>query len=468
MTSPLLGLYHRLPYPGRTLAASLRGAYLKRWRYGSETKELVAAALERESWTPQQWEKWQESRLTELLERAVERVPYYRYLWAARPASELSSWSNPASWPILAKEALRRHPEEFVADDCRPNRMFQEQTSGTTGMPLRLWWGRNTVRCWYALQEARTLRWNGLSQKEPWAILGGQLIAPAAQQRPPFWVWNAPMRQLYLSSYHLAPAHTASYLEAMQRHGVSHLLGYPSAMHALALAALEQGLDVPELRVAITNAEPLFSHQQDVISEAFRCPVRETYGQAELVAAASECDAGSLHLWPEVGFVEVLDDEGRPVPLGESGRLVCTGLLNTDMPLIRYDTGDRGRLAEEGTTCTCGRRLPILEEIEGRQDDILVTPDGRKIGRLDPVFKADLPVREAQIVQESPVRVLVKVVPTREYTPAHAEEIASRLRDRVGPDMEIEIATVDHIERGPAGKFRAVVSLVEKEIPIGG
>src|SRR6185295_18022612 len=94
------------------------------------------------------------------------------------------------------------------------------------------------------------------------------------------------------------------------------------------------------LTVAITNAEPLFDYQRSVIAKAFRCPVRETYGMAEIVATASECGEGALHLWPEVGCVEVFDGD-HPAGNGSSGDLICTGLFNADMPLIRYRVGDR-------------------------------------------------------------------------------------------------------------------------------
>ena len=98
------------------------------------------------------------------------------------------------------------------------------------------------------------------------------------------------------------------------------------------------------MAVAITTAEPVYDYQRDTIAQAFNCPVRETYGMAEIVVTASECAATRLHLWPEVGWVEVMENN-ESLPDGASGDLVCTGLLNVDMPLIRYRTGDRGALA---------------------------------------------------------------------------------------------------------------------------
>ncbi len=456
----LLDFYHRLPYRGRCLAASLRGLYLRHWRYSRDTPRLVESALERDRWDAGAWRDFHRQVLSGLLHRAVTRVPYYRRLWHGRPETE---WQDLGNWPILHKQAVRRDPRAFLADDCDPRGMFAEHTSGSTGTPLTVWWSRATAVAWYALVEARVHHWHGLSRHDRWAILGGQLVAPVEQRRPPFWVWNASLHQLYLSSYHLEAANAGAYLEAMASHRVRYLFGYASAMADLAALAGEQAISGPPLEVAISNAEPLFAHQRRLIENAFGCPARDTYGTAELVAGASECPHGRLHLWPDAGLLEVVaDDEDRPLEAGHAGRLIATGLLNRDMPLIRYEIGDRGTLAAgdgaAGGGCPCGRRLPILEALEGRLDDVVVTPDGRRVGRLDPVFKADLPIREAQIVQTDPERIVLKVVPAPGWSPEIAAETVDRLKQRVGPAMEIRVEEVERLPRGAAGKLRAVVS----------
>lgn len=454
---PLLTLYHHLPPPARNLAATMRGYYLRSWRYGPETERLVEEALEREQWSPEQWRRWQEERLAYVLHRAVTQVPYYRQQWSERRRKgDTASCEYLDNWPILDKEPLRAHPQAFVADDCDIRHMFHEHTSGTTGKPLNLWWSRETVRAWYALFEARWRRWYGVSRHDRWAILGGQLVVPVTQTEPPYWVWNAALHQLYLSSYHLSPITLRSYLQALKKHLIVYLLGYTSALYELACGALDLDQDDLSFRVVIANAESVYPYQREAIEKAFRCPLRETYGMAEIVAAAGECEAGTLHLWPEVGWVEILDND-LPVTSGASGDIVATGLFNPDMPLIRYRIGDRAALGADVDDCWCGRKLPILAGLEGRSDDVLYTRDGRRIGRLDPVFKAHLPIREAQIVQEALDRVRVRYVPADGFGPADARSIVERLQQRLG-DVEVVLEALDAIPRGPNGKFRAVVS----------
>jgi len=456
----LLRVYHRLPSPLRSVAASFRGVFLRWWRYGSKSDRLVEEAVEGEQWSPHRWKAWQGERLAYVLHRSATKVPYYREQWAARRRrGDRASWEYLENWPILEKETLRENPNVFVAEDRDVRRMFQLCTSGTTGKPLALFQSKETVRTWYALFEARCHRWYGVSRHDRWAVLGGQLVTPVSQRRPPFWVWNAALNQLYMSSYHLAPDWIPHYLEALQRYHIKYLEGYTSSLYALAQETLRLGRDGLKMSVALTNAEPVFDYQREAIAKAFKCGVRETYGMAEIAAAASECEAGQLHLWPEAGWIEVMED-GRSVANGTSGDFICTGLLNTDMPLIRYRVGDRGSIAPADTSCACGRTLPILGSVEGRVDDVLYTSDGRRIGRLDPVFKAHLPVREAQIIQETLDRVRVRYVPAPNFTPDAGRSIIERLQARMG-SLEVILEEVSDVPRTANGKFRAVVSHIK-------
>jgi phenylacetate-CoA ligase len=450
-----LRLYHQAPPPVRSLIASARGWQLRRWRYGPETDALVSAALERDTWSAARWRGYQEDRLARLLHDASRDVPFYVEQWRARRArGDRSSVERLEHWPILDKATVRRDAAAFVSTRAGGRRLFADHTSGTTGTALTLWCPQETVRAWYALFEARSRQWYGTTRHDSWAILGGQLVTPQAARQPPFWVWNAPLRQLYMSSYHLAPDLVPHYIEALLKYDVKYLYGYSSSLHALAEGARQSGVQGLRLRVAVTNAEPLFAYQRQAIEQVFGCPVRETYGMAETVAAGGECECGAMHLWPDAGVVEVMSD-GVPVPTGTTGDFVCTGLLNPIMPLVRYAVGDRGALAAE-LRCGCRRTLPVVKTIEGRADDVLYTMDGRPIGRLDPVFKAELPVHEAQIIQEAPNRIRVRYVPAPGFSPAAMASMAERLRERLGP-VEVIGEAVDTIPRTASGKFRAVI-----------
>lgn len=461
-----LKLYHRLPYPMRALAATLYGYSLHRWRYSRETDRFIERALERESWSNKEWQAWQEERLAYILHRAATKVPFYQELWAARRRNgDRVSWEVLGNWPILKKESLRLHGQAFVADDCDIHKMYIDSTSGTTGKPVRIWLSRETTQQWYALWDARTRSWNGVSRNDRWAMLGGQLVVPFSQTQPPYWVWNGALDQLYLSAYHIGPDYVPDYLEAIRKHRIKYMLGLASSMHALAHIALEKGLETPEIQVAISNGEPLYPHRREAISKAFGCPVRDTYGMVEIVAAASECQEGSMHFWPEAGFVEVLQDEGSiPVQIGQTGRFICTGLMNADMPLIRYEVGDRGSIAAIEGRCGCERSLPLMKNLDGRHDDVVMTRDGRWVGCVDAVLKADLPIQEAQIIQESLENIRIRFIPATGFGREHEISIVEGVCERLG-DVNVILDPVSSIPRSANAKSRVIISLLKNSQP---
>lgn len=462
MKEVLLGMFHILPGPLRTLAATLYGANLRRWRYGKETESLIGEAIQREAWSKERWQSWQEERLAYVLHRAATRVPYYRNEWSRRRrGGDTRSFEYLEHWPILTKQDLRANPRSFVADDCTIRSMFHESTSGSTGTPVELWWSHRTVREWYALFEARWRRWHGVSMQDWWAIIGGRLILPARRNHPPFWVVNRSMRQLYMSAYHMNPQYVKYYLDALLRYKIRYLWGYTSSLVALAEKGLASGIRSLGLAVVITNAEPLLDEQRRIMSEAFGAPVRETYGMAEIVMAAGECRAGALHLWPEAGFVEVRDGS-QPALHGSVGDLVCTGLLNADMPLIRYQVGDRGAMDVAPDTCACGRTLPRVRCIEGRDDELVYTHDGAPVGRLDGVFKGRIPVREAQIVQDSLASLRIRYVPAEGFSDDVKDLLVHRIQSRMG-SVTVAFEALAMIPRMPNGKMKTVICRIPKE-----
>jgi phenylacetate-CoA ligase len=280
-----------------------------------------------------------------------------------------------------------------------------------------------------------------------------------------------------MSAYHLAPDLIPHYIDALDHYHIKYIFGYTSSLYALAHESLRLGHRA-KMKVVVTNGEALRDYQRGVIGEAFGCEVRETYGMGEMVAAASECGEATLHQWPEVGMVELLDanhaaaSEAAAIEsaagvtaVGESiGEFICTGLLNEDMPLIRYRVGDCGSLGDEASACPCGRSLPTIAGLEGRKDDLLITRDGRRLFFLNPVFY-QVPVLEAQIVQESLEKVRVRYVPAQDFTAVSSRIITERLQARMGR-IEVVLEEVEKVPRSSNSKFRAVIcNIPATELP---
>jgi phenylacetate-CoA ligase len=453
--------YWKSPVFVQHLAVSVSSFLRHRKRYGPEYWNALREITESEGLSKSQLEALQEESLSRLLEHCYAHVPHYREVFRQRglKPEDIRGIEDLRKLPLLDKETVRSDPSRFVADNFKKGELFGENTSGSTGTPLKLWIDPMAYQRNYAFYERRCNQWAGVGIRDRRAVLGGRLIVPVGTTTPPFWRYSYFESQLFLSSFHMSPLNLEAYVEELQKFEPRVIVGYPSSVYALAVFMAEKGLQGVRPRAVLTSSETLLWDQRDVIERQLGCKVYDGYGSAELVSFISECDHGGFHISPEFGIIEFLRD-GEPVPPGTPGEMACTGLLNYAMPLIRYRIGDLGVPGEK--MCSCGRELPTVERIEGRVDDYVVTKEGRLVGRLDHVFKGVAHVVETQIVQEASNRIRLLLVPGSDYTSADGQLIVSNLKTRLGEDMDISIEFVDRVPRTVSGKFRSVVSHVSQ------
>jgi phenylacetate-CoA ligase len=447
-------LYLRLPPIAQDLAATASWVSTGRWRYDARTDDLVAAARERETWGPQRWADWQGEHLERLLHHAARNVPWYREHWAARRRrGDRAAVGELTNWPVLTRAELRADPDAFLADPgTRERRLSAKRSSGTTGSPVTVRVGRTGLVRWYALHEARTRAWYGVSRHDRWAIIGGRPVVPPGRTRPPYWVHNRAGRQLYLSSAHVGPDTAEAYLDVLETFRPTHLVAYPAQLARLARIWEERGLRPPPVAVIISNAELLSRADRAAMERVFASPVQNTLGCAEMVVGASDWLDGTLRVWPDAGVHEALDPDRSRVGPGGTGRLVCTSLLNPDQPMIRYEIGDLLTVPEDPTPPDGPCRLPLLGEIDGRVQDFLLTRTGAAPCAFNAVTYG-LPVEGLQIHQRVDLSLDVSVVPGTGFGPAADAAIRARLRDRVG-DLPMRIHLVDALHQEPGKKFR--------------
>lgn len=405
--------------------------------------------------------------MTELLDRASRMVPAYR----GHPSPSEVSGKDPVDilkrWPLVDLTSFRCDPDQYRDPGYGFKNCMELFTSGTTGTPKKIVRDSRAEQLNYAYTEARWRNIAGVQLGDRWVMIGGQLVVPVSRKRPPFWVSAYPMRQLYASSYHLQPAFAEDYMQAIKNWQPLYIYGYASSLNILAQFAESTGIHL-RLKCILSNAEPLYEHVRSRLEQVFQCKVYDTYGGTEGAFMGFECSERRMHISPDFGFFEILRDDGSDCAPGEVGKVVVTGLTNRAMPLIRYPTGDAAAWAEAGK-CRCGCSFPIIEHIEGRMDDMIELHDGRLIGRLDPVFKAEFPLREAQIIQKRDRSIEVHIVKdsiesclgkatnAREWSSEHEVALIKELRARLGHEVSIRVKYVDKIPRGKNNKFKAVV-----------
>ncbi|WP_148862576.1 phenylacetate--CoA ligase family protein [Marinobacter fonticola] len=389
---------------------------------------------------------------------AAESVPFYRET-VVTDASELRELKELEQiiekFQILKKDDLRNCAPSMVSDRFK-GKLITVSTSGSTGSPLEIRMDRDSREINYAFFH-KFLESIGVNEFERSATFAGRILVPPHQQRAPYWRVNKAMNTLLLSSYHLSKKSCLDYIGAIEDWAPFFIDSYPSAIYELALLLKDEGYRPNlKLKAIVTSSETLFYYQRELIEDVFSCPVYDYYGCAEqsVLAFQTPLSQGDYIVPSQYCLVEVLDEKSSPVAPGESGRIICTNIFNSATPVIRYEIGDNAIVGDyyPGT-----RFASRLASIEGRVDDVVVTPEGHKVGRLDPVFKGLGGIKETQIVQVSRSMLTLNVV-TIEGKPINEKKLVSMLRERVGTEIEIDIRYMDRIPRSSSGKFRSVIS----------
>ena len=452
--------YAQLPVWAQHGVVSTYGYYWYWVRFGPGYQRHIKAYTAREAFNSKEWQNWQQKQLQALLKIAVEQVPHYRQVWG-KQEKRAALDGRLKDLPLLEKDPIRADPEAFLQQGMRPWPRLVFHTSGTTGTPIATIWTLDEHRNSLALREVRSARWAGVSFRMPRATFSGRLVEPDPESKGPYYRFNLAELQVYLSPFHLRPDTARFYVDALHKHRVKWLTGYAVSYYLLAKFILEQGLKAPpSLKAVITTSEKVTPEMREVMERAYGCRVYEEYSAVENSLFASECQHGRLHVSPDAGIVEILRDGGIPCEPGEVGEVVATGLIRKYQPLVRYRLGDLA--AWDPEPCPCNRPLPVLMEIVGRIEDVIVGSDGRQMVRFHGIFVNQPHVSEGQVIQETLNRIRVKVVPTDGFGSIDSQDIVQRMRQRLGPQVEVIVETVSQIPRTSSGKFHAVVSLLPK------
>ena len=448
-------VYAGLPVWAQHGAVSAYGTYWYWMRFGPGYQTYLNEYASRDRFDQASWRAWQARKVLAVLDASATAVPYYRERWnraelAAARAGRLQDL------PVLEKQAVRSNPEGFVRQDRRPRPRLVFHTSGSTGTPIATVWDARELRRAMALREARSAAWAGVSFRMPRATFSGRMSEPDPDSKGPFYRFNIVERQAYFSPFHLRADTAPRYVGALRRHGIQWLTGYAVSYYLLARFILDLRLAVPPLRAVVTTSEKVTREMRQTMEQAFGCPVFEEYSTVENVVFASECAWHRLHVSPDCAVVEILRSDGSPCDPGEVGEVVATGLLREHQPLVRYRLGDLA--AWDPEACPCAREMPVIKEVVGRVEDVLVGPDGRQMVRFHGVFVDQPNVREGQIIQETLHRIRVKVVPGNGFHERDASDVAQRVRQRIGTQVDVVVETVDRIPRTAGGKFQAVIS----------
>jgi phenylacetate-CoA ligase len=268
--------------------------------------------------------------------------------------------------------------------------------------------------------------------------------------------------EIYLDTMSLTDASMSAFVERWQQSKPTMLRGHSHSIYIFASFCNKHAITSVRPSAIISSSMMLLPIERKAIEQAFACKVTDLYGCEEVGLIATECEKhDGMHIDMDNNYVELLDVNGNDVAPGEDGAVVVTSLLNKSMPLIRYKMGDVASFAAR--SCTCGRTLPLMNNISGRVADFLVRKDGSVVAGVSLVERTltKFPgIAQMQIVQEDLDTIVLKIARDPEYNAATERALIQEFKESVGEHNEIRIEFVTAIPQERSGKFRFAISKV--------
>ncbi|MGE4298486.1 MAG: DVU_1553 family AMP-dependent CoA ligase [Desulfovibrionaceae bacterium] len=303
---------------------------------------------------------WQAARLRETVARAQAASPFYAAHLAGMDAASLASPAHVANLPLMTEDTLRREGQRLL---CVPQdavaRVVSLRSSGTTGPAKRL--------CFSDADLELTMDFfaHGMTT----FTRPGQTVCILLPGQSPDSVGDLLARALARFGargviHGLAPDPAeAVRVAAACRAGV--IVGFPVQVLAMArLAEASRTRLAPTAVLLCSDYVPRAVERE--VDRIWGCPVHSHWGTVETgLGGGVSCAArDGCHLREADLLVEVLAPDNTPLPDGAWGELAITTLTRRAMPLIRYRTGDLGRVLPG--PCACGSAVRRLDRVQGR------------------------------------------------------------------------------------------------------
>ena len=438
---------------------------------------LRAAWRRRDHWDAARVLAHQERALQEMRRAAYAGSEFYRrhhaglrdapldQLPSITKADLMSHFDEAVTAPGLKLTDVEDHLQSLTVSGGDPGipwkgRWWAAATSGTTGRRGIFIWNRSewgTVLASYARANDWAAIPAGRTRPLKMALVSSRV--PTHQSA----VVGASVRSGLVPTLRLdVTAPLKETVAALNRFQPKVLVGYASALKPLAAEQRAGRLHIAPQGV-VSASEVLSPHTASELKAAWgKAPV-DVYAATETAGIASPCTYGNRHVYEDLLIVEPVDRAGNPVPAGTTGaKLLVTVLFSRTLPLIRYEMSDTVKLGGRG--CPCGRTFTLLEDIEGRMEDVLQLQGREGTVSVHPnVFHGlldEAAVAGWQVIQEaSGLRVLLAGLAPGASTEGVRDALAAALTAAGASPLRIDMERVGHIQRTALGKAPFVRSL---------
>ena len=423
---------------------------------GRRFRRTLARLREAERWPGERARQHQVEELRRVCGLAQRGTSFYRAAFAAAgfEPEDLRRVEDLRGLPTIDRQTVQDRLAEMCTVPPTAPGVDYVSTGGTGGAPLRFYIGAGRSAVEYAHLMAGWGR-VGFRPGDTLAVFRGRVVAEDGHglrhEHDPL------LRHHYYSNFHMTEADMARYLDHLRGIGPCFLHVYPSSAANLARFLRRAGRERPaNVRGVIAESEIVYPEQRRLVEEVLGVRYFSGYGHTEKVLAAAECEqTADYHFWPTYGFVELLDEAGRPVTTpGQRGEIVGTGFINTVVPFIRYRTGDYATYVGDGCG-RCGRAQVVLADIRGhRIQEVLVTRAGTHVSWTalnmhDDTFER---VLRFQFYQDTPGVARLRVVPGAGFGREDEERIRRRLGEKLTGQVDFALELVEAISGSALGK----------------
>ncbi len=412
--------------------------------------------LEKSQWMKKaELKNLQVKRMKALLEYAYGNVAFYHEAFKKNGfhPTDFTKVEDLAKVPVMHRTVLSGQRDDLLPADVDEAKLVSWETTGTTASPKKIYRGKTDVGEGTAAQ-LRGYSWAGYRAGDKLALIDS--IAPERLASRLYRIRQFLRRTALLNIRTLSEATMLSFLKEMVRFKPDYIEGYTAPTNILAVFLLDHPAFKIRPEAVFTRGQTMLPHYRRTIEDAFDCKVYDMYGSVEVSHVAAQCGCHEgMHVTEENVIVESVN-ESEAVSPEEEGKLLVTNLHSYSMPFIRYEIGDRGVILPD--QCSCGRELALLKPL-GRTYEYFVHSDGSfSVFRdLNMVFE-DVPIKDFQIVQQTPDEIVIRLVRKAGYSEEHSEFVLRNVARRVSDVARIRIEFVDDLILSGSRKMDHVVS----------
>lgn len=456
-----LSIYSTLPYWLQNIAVSLYGYKLKRQRFNDEFYKILDFLNSTQGWSKEQICAYKEEHIFKILEQAYNHCPYYhkKYKDVGLRPYDFKKLEDLQKFPIITKEEIRENWHGMVSDNISKKDLILSHTSGSTNKPLAFYHTKYSIPFYWAIDQRYKNRF-GFHYGSMCVNFSPRPIVPISSKRPPFWRYDRVLNRYFINMQQIRAEKIRNIISFLQTEKIDYFIGYPSVMNALAneIESSQCNLEYFPKHI-FTGAEKIYINQKNALKRVFHgVEIHELYSFSEEAAVATHCKSSNYHEDFEIGHMELLDP--HEVDDGMQGDILATGFVNYGMPFIRYLNGDVAIFSNK--ECSCGLHSQVIYDIVGRVGDYVITPEGSRIQRVSIILEDITEIKECQIAQRELGEMILRIIKGDNYSIHTENKLKNRIKQWISPTINVRFEYVNKIPRTKSGKFKEVVSELEK------